>query len=93
MSEQPKKPRPVRVVVYQCPEHEKFITLTVEPGNGRTGGTRVCGGKCCPKQYHRTLNVWNLDAAQASAMIEELQHLLESYTPGRSGPASQGDPT
>ena len=58
------------VTIYQCPEHQDFVTVCVE--DDESGGTRVLGSKCCPNQYRLRLKRWVLTDELRDELIEEL---------------------
>ena len=61
------------LVIYQCPVHPTFRSAAIEEIEGN--GTRVLGGKCCPKQYTVTLAKFPLTPDALRDLREELAHL------------------
>ena len=69
----PKAARPM-LVIYRCPEHRRFMSLCVD-GDGI--GTRVAGGKCCPRQYIERMVSWRLTQELRDNLMEEMDAALE----------------
>jgi len=63
------------IAIYICPSHPDFVTLCIEDDDG---GTRVLGGKCCPKQYAKPRRKWPLTQKVADELTKEMNSLLEN---------------
>jgi hypothetical protein len=66
----------LRLVVYQCPIHQHFITICIDSDLG--GGRRFFTGKCCVSQYAKKLKSVPLTSRrQIESFIKELNVALE----------------
>lgn len=63
------------LTIYRCPTHPTFVSLCVDGGEGI--GTRVAGGKCCPRQYSRRLVAWHLTQELRDEIVEEMDAALK----------------
>ena len=58
------------LAVYQCPDHDDFVTLTVEDKGG--SGQRIAGGKCCVRQYAKLIRRWPMERIKHEALVDAL---------------------
>ena len=63
-----------RIAIYQCPAHPRFVTLNIESRNGC--GTRVCGGKCCVRQYENCIASWPISEKLIEELTDEMRAVL-----------------
>jgi len=64
-------------VLYQCPTHKDFITVTLQ--DAKTGSDlRLLGGKCCVNQYGRELKRWPISLVHLIDIIDARQIELEN---------------
>ena len=59
----------MKLAIHQCPNHTEVRTLSIDT---ETGGVRVLGPKCCPRQYGREIASWPLTKDICDQLIEEL---------------------